>query len=81
MYPGALKRVDVGPFGVWGVNTHDQIWKKTPTSWQKIDGSLKDISVGKNSVWGTNKYDDIFKRVGGGNWQHVHGKLKQVGLC
>ena len=61
-----------------GRSTPKITYKKTPTGWEKIPGSLKDISVGKNSVWGTNLYDDIFKRVRGGDWQHVHGKLKKA---
>ena len=77
-FPETWKQVEVGPYGVWVVNSEDNIYKKTPTGWQQVPGSLKDISVGKNSVWGNNLYDDIFKRVGGGDWQHVHGKLKQV---
>ena len=77
-YPGRLKKVDIGPFGVWGVNVHQMIYKKTSNGWKKVPGSLKDISVGKNSVWGANKNNDIYKRVGEGNWQRVLGKLRQV---
>ena len=78
VYPGLLKRVDVGPFGVWGVNSQDQIYKKTPNSWQRIQGVLRDISVGQNSVWGTNKWG-IYMRVGEGDWQKINGMLRQVG--
>ena len=79
LYPGGLKQVEVGPFGVWGVNKDDNIFKKTSKSWDKVPGALKDISVGKNSVWGTSGRYNIYKRVGDGNWQHVEGKLRQVG--
>ena len=75
MYPGALKRVAVGPYGVWGVNRDGNIYKKTSNSWEHVGGELQDISVGRNSVWGVN---DIHIRVGGGGWQHIQGKLKQV---
>ena len=60
------------------MNQQDNIYKKTPSGWEQVPGALKDISVGKNSVWGTNSANDIFKRVGEGNWQHIHGKLRQV---
>ena len=76
-YPGLLKQVDVGPYGVWGVNSQDDIWRKTSTSWQRIPGALKDISVGKSSVWGVNSNDEIFRKSGG-DWQKVGGLLKQV---
>ena len=78
VFPGEKKQIDVGHFGVWGVSTKDDIYKKTSTDWEKVPGSLKDISVGKNSVWGANKNNDIYKRVGEGNWQRVLGKLRQV---
>ena len=47
--PGRLIRVAVGQNGVWGVNNAHEIYKKTPTSWEKIAGRLKDISVGKDT--------------------------------
>ena len=77
-YPGALKQVAVGPYGVWGVNRDGNIYKKTSNSWEHVSGELQDISVGRNSVWGVNRNDDIHMRVGGGGWQHIQGKLKQV---
>ena len=79
-YPGALVRVAVGPKGVWGVNSHQEIYKKTLNSWEKVSGSLKDISVGKNSVWGVNRNEDIWARSGSGGFVHVSGKLSQVDI-
>ena len=45
--------MSVGPYGVWGVNSNDNVYKKTSGGWQHIPGSLSDISVGLNSVWGS----------------------------
>ena len=78
-YPGLLKHVDIGPYGVWGIDKKEQIWKKTAASWEKVPGSLRTISVGKNSVWGTNLHDNIYMRAGGAkSWTKIEGKLKQV---
>jgi len=79
-YPGSLMQVDIGKYGVWGVDTHHHVYKKTGNGWQKIPGGLKQISVGEYSAWGVNGADQIFRRVRGGNWQHIHGSLKQVSV-
>ena len=60
------------------MNRDGNIYKKTSNSWEHVSGELQDISVGRNSVWGVNRNDDIHMRVGGGGWQHIQGKLKQV---
>ena len=78
LYPGALKQVAVGPYGVWGVNKDSAVYQKTSSGWQHIGGELQDISVGRNSVWGTNKDDDIHMREGRGGWEQIQGKLRQV---
>ena len=75
---GRLKQIDVGPYGVWGVNSRDDIYQRRGARWTRVSGKLKDISVGRNSAWGVNSRNDIFRRIGGGNWQHIRGKLKQV---
>ena len=76
-----MTQVAAGPYGVWGVDQDDNIFKKTINSWQKVDGQLKDISVGKNSVWGVTREDQILMRKEGEGWQQIHGSLKQVLLC
>ena len=73
-------RIALGPKGVWGVNSANEIYKKTTNSWEKVAGGLKDISVGKDSVWGVNGLDDIYVRTGAGGWQHIPGKLMQVSI-
>jgi len=81
VYPGALKQVAVGPYGVWGVIGNGTILKKTSNSWEQVDGELQDISVGGNSVWGVNSVGDIWMRVGeDGGWTQIEGKLKQVSV-
>merc|ERR1719347_2321249 len=59
-YPGRLKQVDVGPYGVFGVNSQDQIYEKTTNSWKQLPGALMDISVGQSSVWGVNSEYTVF---------------------
>merc|ERR1712013_964951 len=79
-YPGGLTQVAAGPYGVWGVDQDDNIFKKTINSWQKVDGQLKDISVEKNSVWGVTREDQILMRKEGEGWQQIHGSLKQISV-
>jgi len=60
---GALKQIEVGEAGVWGVNANDQIYRRVGItacnpagdSWSgPIEGALKHISVGKDTIWGVN---------------------------
>ena len=74
--------MSVGPYGVWGVNSNDDVYKKISGGWQHIPGKLSDISVGLNSVWGVSNNNQVFRRVKGANhWEQIHieGGLKQVG--
>eukprot|EP00092_Neocalanus_flemingeri_P024879 GFUD01026978.1.p1 GENE.GFUD01026978.1~~GFUD01026978.1.p1 ORF type:complete len:662 (+),score=98.61 GFUD01026978.1:102-2087(+) len=75
-FPGIETNVAVGPAGIWGINSAQEIYKKTSNSWEKVDGKLKDISVGHH-VWGVNKDDDIL-RMNEGTWENIPGKLMQV---
>ena len=49
---------------VWGVNSHNRIFRRTMNGWQQVSGSLKCVSVGPAGVWGVNSHDDIFYRTG-----------------
>ena len=70
--PGALKQIEIGAMGVFGVNGNDQIYYRVGThnnpnssgsAWQHIPGGLKHISSGKSTVWGVNSSDDIYKMI------------------
>ncbi len=79
--PGALKHVSVGADGtVWGVNSADQIYRRSGDGWEQIPGALKQVSVGATSqVWGVNSADQIFRWTGSG-WEHIPGGLKHVSV-
>ena len=49
---------------MWGVNSADNIYRRSGDSWQHIAGGLKVVSVGDSGVWGVNSNDDIFYRTG-----------------
>jgi len=73
---GSLKHVSVGPYGVWGVDEHDNIFKRESNTWKNQTGSLKDISVGKSSVWGVSKSGHVFRRsMEYKEWQQINGTL------
>ena len=78
---GKLKVVSVGGTEIWGVNSADNIYKKSLTgNWVNIGGKLKQISVSDlNRVWGVNSGDNIYRR-NGNSWQQVEGKLKCVSV-
>ena len=68
----------MGPKGVLGVNTGNEIFKKTATDWERVPGHLIDVSVGYGSVWGVNRDGTIYSYTEDGVWKHVPGGLKQV---
>ena len=49
---------------VWGVNSGDNIYRRTGNTWERVSGGLKVVSVGQSGVWGVNTNDDIFYRTG-----------------
>ena len=66
--PGDLKQVEIGKFGVFGVNKNGDIWYRvgthnnpnsSGTNWQKLYGKLKHISSGHSTAWGVNDSDAI----------------------
>ena len=81
LYNGKLKVISVGGTEIWGVNSADNIYKKTLTgNWVQIPGKLKQVSVSENNrVWGVNSGDNIYRR-NGNSWQQVGGKLKCVSV-
>lgn len=91
--PGKLKQISVGDFGIWGVNSSNEIWFRNGiskensigTDWNRIDGLLKQIAVGCYGVWGVNSYDEIWFRNGisklkpmGDSWNRIDGLLKFI---
>ena len=69
---GALKQVEIGEFGVFGVDVEDNIFYRVGThnnphtagtSWQKLDGKLDYISSGPSTAWGVNDGGSIYKMV------------------
>ena len=73
---GSLKQVSVGPYGVWGVDQIDEIFRRKSNTWQHQTGDLKDISVGKSSVWGVARSGQVFRRTKGSTtWQLINGTL------
>ena len=69
--PGKLTQIEVGIFGVFGLDSHGRIYYRVgthenPTSsgkdWQLINGDLKlsRISVGTDNIWGVNDDDQIY---------------------
>ena len=81
LYNGRLKDISVGGTEIWGVNSVDNIYKKTASgNWVNIGGKLKQVSVSDlNRVWGVNSGDNIYRR-NGNSWQQVGGKLKCVSV-
>ena len=78
--PGLLKRVSKGDSGIWGVNTHGQIYKWGSGSWTEVAGRLAQISSG-SSIWGVNSNDDIYtRRSWESRWTQVSGKLMNVAV-
>ena len=59
--------ISVGKYGIWGVNSSDEIWyregvldkNKPGTRLTKIDGLLKYLSLGHCGVWGVNSSNEI----------------------
>ena len=49
---------------VWGVNSADNIYRRSGNVWERIPGSLKVVSVSQAGVWGVNANDDIYYRQG-----------------
>ena len=66
----------MGPFGVWGVDQIDEIFRRKSNNWEHQTGSLKDISVGKSSVWGVARSGQVFRRTKGSTtWELIIGTL------
>ena len=67
---GLLKCISVSEYGVWGVNSKDEIFYRNGlnnfdhkgNSWTKIEGRMKNISVGYFGLYGVNSKDDIFTK-------------------
>ena len=49
---------------VWGVNSGDEIHRRTGSTWEKMDGLLKVVSCGEPGVWGVSSDDSIYYREG-----------------
>ena len=71
---GLLKCISVSEYGVWGVNSKDEIFYRNGlnfffnhkgNSWTKIEGGLKNISVGYFGLYGVNSKDEIFTKDNG----------------
>jgi len=81
--PGALIRVDIGPFGVWGVNKGNLIYTRKE-DWVQVQGELQDISVGKAGVWGVNSGGQVHMKAdaeAGNTWTNILDKEdKQLSL-
>lgn len=62
--------ISVSDYGVWGVNSNDEIFYRKGlsefnhkgTEWVKIEGLLKHISVGYYGLYGVNMNDEIFTK-------------------
>ncbi len=57
--PGKLKQLDIGKTEVWGVDSNNNIKKRsiadTKSDWESVPGSLIWVSIGENdAVWGVN---------------------------
>ena len=78
---GSLKQISVGnASNVWGVNSDDEIYRRSGNSWTQVSGALKHVSVANDgTVWGVNDDDEIY-RWNGGAWDQVAGALKQISV-
>jgi len=64
---------------VWGVGKDESIWRRSGSSWERINGRLKHISVGESGVWGVQSDGNVYYRVGtyldidtaGSGWEKV----------
>ncbi len=77
-----MKYVSVQKDGtVWGLDPEDNIYRRTPTSWQPVSGHLRQISVGNaKNIWGVNKDNDVY-RYQNNSWGHISGnKMKYVSV-
>lgn len=71
---GSLTQISVGPSGVWGVNSNDDIWfrggtyggeaNKVGTGWTNIPGKLIHITSGSTEVLGVNRQNEVWRRTG-----------------
>lgn len=70
---GRLKYYSCGPYGCWGVNSHNNIYYRygveptacQGTKWKQIEGSLIMVEVGTDgSVYGANYQGDVYRRDG-----------------
>lgn len=72
---------------VWGVGKDESIWRRSGSSWQRINGRLKHISVGESGVWGVQSDGNVYYRVGtyldndtaGSSWEQVPVPQDKVG--
>ena len=73
------RKISVGnAANAWGVNSDDEIYRPTGSSWTQISGSLKHVSVANDgTVWGVNDDDEIY-RWNGAAWEQFAGALKQI---
>ena len=64
---GNLSYISIGYFGVWGVNSKNEIFFRSGLNkinqkgeeWIRIDGKLNKISVGKYGIFGLNENKEI----------------------
>ena len=64
-----------------GVNSSDNIYRRSGNGWVKVAGKLQQISVGSSSqLWGVNSNNNIYRRSGN-SWIKVPGGLKHVSVA
>jgi virginiamycin B lyase len=81
---GNLANVSCAADGtVWGVSSHDKIYRYTGSTWVQIPGTMKSVSVGSaTNVWALDgsDQDNIHKYTGSG-WQKVSGNLADISVA
>ena len=78
---GSLSDIGVGANGVvWGVNSAQQIYRRTGSAWTQIPGSATRVSVDpKGNAWVVNAAGGIFA-WNGSVWSQITGSLSDIGV-